>query len=378
MKIRMAVFRAGRHTDSQGRTREWTREDLDHIAEKYNASEHEAPAVIGHPRENAPAYGWVEKTLSRAGDLLYAEIRPAAAEFADWLKKGLYKKRSISLYPDLTMKHVGFLGASPPAVKGLPDFAFSDGEASTMEFEELSLNEVSEKLRALLAPGPDLDVWVKEVYPGRAIVEDAGQLYEVRYSVLDDGSVSLGEKRKVRMAYVPVDEAENNYREGGDMDKVRELEGQLREKEAEVQSFTEKDRAQAAEVERLKGELAAEKARQRKAEAASFCEALEKEGKLTPAMKGAAMDLMEVLHGAGEYEFSEGGKRPAVDAFKEILSALPVQVEFKEHARKGAAGDAKDERERLISEFMAADKRATYKDAVVAVSAEHPELFEDR
>ncbi|MDA8086542.1 MAG: 4Fe-4S binding protein [Nitrospiraceae bacterium] len=137
MKLKIAVFRTGKHTDSKGETRDWTQQDLDAIASKYDPSAHEAPAVIGHPKDNAPAYGWV-KGLEREGDTLYAHVEPTVPEFQGWLKSGLYKKRSISLYPDMTLRHIGFLGAMPPAVKGLPDFAFSGDEAATIEFEEFA------------------------------------------------------------------------------------------------------------------------------------------------------------------------------------------------------------------------------------------------
>lgn len=129
-----AIFRTGKHTDSNGNTREWTEADLDKIVESYDPSKHEAPIVIGHPKSNAPAFGWIEK-LKRVGDTLYALPKQLAQEFVEMVNKGLFKKRSISLYPDGTLRHVGFLGATPPAVKGLPDVEFSD-EYSTLEIEQ--------------------------------------------------------------------------------------------------------------------------------------------------------------------------------------------------------------------------------------------------
>jgi hypothetical protein len=138
MEIKMpkwfAIFRTGKHTDSNGNTREWTEADLDKIVESYDPSKHEAPIVIGHPKSNAPAFGWIEK-LKRVGDTLYALPKQLAQEFVEMVNKGLFKKRSISLYPDGTLRHVGFLGATPPAVKGLPDVEFSD-EYSTLEIEQ--------------------------------------------------------------------------------------------------------------------------------------------------------------------------------------------------------------------------------------------------
>ena len=135
------VFKAGTHTDASGNTREWTIKDIDTIVALYNNqpedSKHEAPIVIGHPEDNSPAYGWVEK-LKRDGDVLLAKLKDLAPEFVAWVKKGLYKKRSISLYSDLLLKHVGFLGGVPPAVKGLADPKFANEKASILiEFGEL-------------------------------------------------------------------------------------------------------------------------------------------------------------------------------------------------------------------------------------------------
>lgn len=143
------VFRTGEHTDSAGKTRVWSEADLDKIAGSYNPAVNEAPIVIGHPATNAPAYGWIAK-LKRVGDKLLALPKNVVPEFADAVKRGLFKKRSISLYPDGTLRHIGFLGAAIPAVKGLRDIAFeespeiteyelSDEDFATSEREELLL-----------------------------------------------------------------------------------------------------------------------------------------------------------------------------------------------------------------------------------------------
>lgn len=119
------IFRAGRHTDSAGQTRDWTAADLATIARQYDPAHHEAPIVLGHPAHDAPAYGWIE-ALKVEGDRLLAKPRQLAAEFVQWVRDGKYKKVSIALYPDLTLRHLGFLGAMPPAVKGLAPAAFAD------------------------------------------------------------------------------------------------------------------------------------------------------------------------------------------------------------------------------------------------------------
>lgn len=132
---KVAVFKSGKHTDSAGVVREWTDTDVKSIADKYDPVNHSAPIVIGHPKDNAPAYGWVEK-LEYSDGVLYADFKEVNDGFVDAVKSGAYKKRSISLYPDMTLRHVGFLGAMPPAVKGLADIAFSEKEHTTIEFEE--------------------------------------------------------------------------------------------------------------------------------------------------------------------------------------------------------------------------------------------------
>jgi len=134
---RIPVFKTGTHTDSQGRTQTWTEKDLDLIVNKYKPSYHEAPVVIGHPQNNSPAWGWVD-CLKRTGEVLYAKLKNIIPEFAEMVDKGMFRKRSISLYPDLTLKHIGFLGAMPPAVKGLPDYSFSGSGSVIIEFSENS------------------------------------------------------------------------------------------------------------------------------------------------------------------------------------------------------------------------------------------------
>lgn len=137
------AFRPGVHTDADGQTRKWTPKDVDSVAQQYNKASdpknperHIAPVVLGHPEDDSPAMGWVEKAKT-VGGKLWLKLTELQPEFIDALKKGLYKTRSISLYPDLNIRHIGFLGASVPAVKGLAPFKFNDAQkAITIEFAE--------------------------------------------------------------------------------------------------------------------------------------------------------------------------------------------------------------------------------------------------
>lgn len=120
------VFTTGKHTDSSGFVKNWGVEDLDRMVAAFNPSYHEPPVVIGHPSDNAPAFGWVSG-IKRVGNDLYLKYRDVSSQFKELVEQGLYKKKSIAVYPDGSLRHVGYLGAMPPAIKGLPDFQFKSG-----------------------------------------------------------------------------------------------------------------------------------------------------------------------------------------------------------------------------------------------------------
>jgi hypothetical protein len=143
------AFRPGLHVDSDGVAHKWTPEDVESVAQQYNKStdpknpeRHVAPVVLGHPKDNDPAMGWIEKAKA-VGGKLWLKLSEMQPEFMDALKRGLYKTRSISLYPDLNIRHLGFLGASVPAVKGLGPFKFKEAvKCQTYEFTEGSMEDV--------------------------------------------------------------------------------------------------------------------------------------------------------------------------------------------------------------------------------------------
>lgn len=129
------ILRPGTFSDESGKQVTLTGDDITAIASTYNPSLHEAPLVIGHPKSDSPAYGWVRGL--RADDSgLHAEPNQVDSAFAEQVKDGKFKKVSVSLYgpghpnnptPDnWHLRHVGFLGAKPPAVKGLRQIAFAD------------------------------------------------------------------------------------------------------------------------------------------------------------------------------------------------------------------------------------------------------------
>lgn len=153
----LIIFRAGTHTAMDGQELHFSDADLTATAAAYDPAKHEAPLVIGHPATDGPAYGWVKSLTvhpGQSGRELGATSGPVAPEFAGAVNAGLYKKISASFYPPHAksnpvpgvyyLRHVGFLGAQPPAVKGLPPPAFADSDAEGLVTVELDGVQFSE------------------------------------------------------------------------------------------------------------------------------------------------------------------------------------------------------------------------------------------
>ena len=130
------VFRAGSHTDSKGRSCSFSEADLDQMVA--NVSLGKPPAVLGHPQHDDPAYGWAE--LKRDGGSLFARFSDVNPAFESGVVSGAYRNRSVSVVNDTQhgwrVRHIGWLGAAPPAVDGLKPVQFSaDDGADVHEFD---------------------------------------------------------------------------------------------------------------------------------------------------------------------------------------------------------------------------------------------------
>lgn len=137
-----SIFRAGVHTDMHGDAASYSADDVATMATVFDEQTMPAPVVIGHPLDNRPAYGLVRKLFARAGVLVaLADCHPV---FVELVRAGRFKNRSASFYkPDAVanpvpgawyLRHVGFLGAAAPAVKGLGDPNFGAGPDGAVSF----------------------------------------------------------------------------------------------------------------------------------------------------------------------------------------------------------------------------------------------------
>lgn len=338
----IAVFQTGTHTDMAGETKNWTTEDVDQIVKSYNPSVHEAPVVIGHPKNDSPAWGWVE-SLRREGNILFAKLKNIAPEFAGWINDGRYKKRSISLYSDLSLKHLGFLGAMPPAVKGLPDSGF--------------MEDVNDIIIEFSAKEDFMEL--KEFFEGLKFWTDHNK--EIQASVVASPAVPA----IVPAVIPPV----------------------ISYSEADIEAAKKEAAIQAVEVERKRLTLEfAEKEKVAKQAAHGGIIKTELElgvaaGKIAPAwIKAGIAEFMTGLDTASDIQFAAGSvMQTQIEWFRKFLAELPKLVNFEEFATRGTdvSGDPGGKLEALIQQKMTADKTLSYSRAFAAVQNEHQTLTQE-
>ncbi len=143
----LQIFRAGTHAASNGQTLTFSMADVEATAAAYDPTKHEAPIVVGHPATDEPAYGWVQRLAVKDG-ALEAVPTQMDAGFSEMVNAGRFKKISAAFFTPTAknnpvsgvyyLRHVGFLGAAAPAVKGLraPQFSDADEGVITLEFSE--------------------------------------------------------------------------------------------------------------------------------------------------------------------------------------------------------------------------------------------------
>ena len=304
---RIHSFKAGRQTASNGTTIDFTEADVAATAAAYDPALSEAPIVVGHPTTDGPAYGWV-KSMTAQGPDLYAEPHQVNPEFAELVKAGAFKKVSISLYPKdhphnpvpgvYYPRHLGYLGATPPAIKGLKPTEFAAADAECIELE---LDFTEEQPATTETPEPS----------------------------------SLPPESEAATSGTGVSPEGSNPPPPETTTVTPEEKAALEARNTQLQ----------AELDAARGELLATATAANTAAHAAFAEGLVSEARITAAdalLITATLDHLEpvVLPGsqAQVVEFGEGDtKKPMADALKDWLKALPKRVEFGEQARRDNA-----------------------------------------
>ncbi len=253
-----------------------------------------AQAQIGH-RDDAPALGWV-KELKADNGVLKARFEKVHPELETLVQDGRFPNRSAGFYTNPqgngpVLRHVAFLGAMPPEVKGLAPIAFGENqEFVTIYFSEEDPMDVQE---------------IKKTFS----------------EVLREFAESVGLKKKVEDQGPPA----KTFSEA-EMEAAKVAAAASAKAEAERQFAEQK--------------TAAEKLTAKKAAIQAFIGKLTPAGKWLPAFKEAGLvEFMEALPNEATLEFGEGDKKKKLSPlaiFQAFLEGLPARIEFGE--RKAPAG----------------------------------------
>lgn len=345
MTTHLHIFASGQHTATSGDRLAFSETDLQATADAYSPAVHEAPLVVGHPRHDAPAYGWV-KGLTLDGNGLMAEPQQLDAEFAELVRLGRFKKISASFYtPDSPnnpvpgvyyLRHVGFLGAQPPAVKGLKQAEFAEAELGVVEFSELNLQAgMWRRMRDWLLTQFGTDT-ADQVIPD-------WQIDALRES--DD---------EVATAFAELQAA------NPEPDTTNPKPDTPNPKPEEPLMDNPESQALQDENAKLKAKLAALEAAEKQARAtainsehAAFAEQLVSDARLSPKHKPQVVAILDRLAGVSDnQDFGEGEQKlPLTQVMRDLLSAAAPVVEFGEHATKDKATGMGDG----LAEFADAD-----------------------
>ncbi|MDK6707150.1 peptidase [Pseudomonas aeruginosa] len=350
---------------------EFTEAILQEIAATYDPALSEAPLVIGHPKLNAPAYGWAKGLEVREG-MLYAEPHQVVPEFAEAANRKMYKKRSASVYlPDSPgnpvpgkhyLRHIGFLGAVPPAIKGIPDAPFNfaeDDGALAIEFAEApyavtGLTDILRRLRDFFVERegaeradqliPQWQLSSIEEDARRASVQDTAPQASALFSEpviegIDAAAASAAAAEEPQGTVTPSDGASESAAEAdrtshpSQQDTTMPDEAALQERQRQLDEREQLLATREAQV-------AQQKAQEHRNEVTEFAEGLVQSGRLLPRQKAPVIELLVSLPADTPLEFAEGDgqvTKPAAEVLRSLLAELPKQVDFSE--KSGDGGD---------------------------------------
>lgn len=360
----LEIFRTGEHTSSSGEKLAFDEAALVASIGAYDKDLHEAPIVLGHPSSDAPAYGWVQ-SLSLKGGAMVAEVGQLEAQFVEAVKAGRYKKVSASFYkPDSPanpkpgvyyLRHVGFLGARPPAVKGLAthDFSERDDCVSFASSDPLALL----RTEGSTTPAPSDDFAEFDVDAAIARVRSSVE------AMLPEG-IAAADREKLLEAIATASRTELEAAGSS----AREASPTVDHEEQQ------EDEAAARRRSQRERDLARREAALREREHVAFLEQLERGGRRMPASRAELLALFRVLDGeSAPVSFGEGKQaRTPTWLFRALLGRMP-EVAFGEHGAPGE-GDEDGDREPTAAEVAAFQEQQIKAGTFTSTSAAVNEL----
>jgi hypothetical protein len=331
------IFKPGTHVTMGGVAMSFSEADVAATAAAYDPALRDAPLVVGHPAADHPAYGWTDAAQFADGVLTITpkDVDPAFAEMVN--AKRFPRISAAFLGPNdpnnpvpgvYYLRHVGFLGAMAPAVKGLRSPEFAEGEELiVIEFGEGDLAIVAAKA-APTSSHEESIMTPEQVAAKQAEITQQQEALAASQAQLNADKAALDAKG-----------------------------AEFAEREAALKS----------------GEAAAQKT-----ELAAFAETLVTAGKILPRDKEGLVAFMAAESAADVIEFGEGAdavKQPGATWLRDFLSSLPKQVEFGELAgadKQVSAIDDKAVANRARAYKSVQDKQGnniSFAEAVDAVNA---------
>lgn len=289
------IFKGGRQRDSKGVVVDGDGL-IDKILAKYAAhGKTDARLVFGHPDDHPPDFGKIAELKEYVRDgvrVLIAKPKDVVKSFAEQVKSGWLPGRSISVLPDGTLEHVGFLPINkPPAVDGMlpAEFQAGTGQLFFSEFEQQEEEDFFTKFKS----------WFnRELAAANGFAPELGNQTEEQETMGKEGSTFTQ----------------------ADLDKA-------------TAEAAERAKAEA------KNEFAAQQAKERKKESDKAVKAWVddkvKAGVILPALvDGGLVQFMQKLEIEEKHEFAEGEQRTQLEFVKELLEFFgnKTKIETKEFA----------------------------------------------
>ncbi len=334
---RIQILKRGKVTSSNGIPFDFSDAVLKEIADSYDPAKHESPVVIGHPKTNDPAIGWVS-ALAFADGEVNATPRQLNPVFAEAHAAGSYKKVSASIYlPDSPgnpvpgkhyLRHVGFLGAMPPAIKGMRDALvgnFADSEEGVLNFDDAyegswALSTINSLFRNM-----------REFFIEKFGIDQADKALP---NYLIESVRAEMQPSPEPLSYAEPAQKLTNPAGGDPVSDANKTAADFAERETALTS-------KAAAIQAREDALAAKERAAARRETVDFVESLVKEGRVLPVQAPGYVEALMACDGREPVEFSEGDKKVSKSpraALMESLKATPKVIEFGESApaNKGA------------------------------------------
>ena len=320
LQKQIEIFRAGTFSPMEGNSISFTENDVQTIADNYDPDKYMAPLVIGHPKHDAPAFGWV-KALSFSGEKrLVATNDDVDPAFAAMVEDGKFRKVSASFFGpsaknnptpgSFSLKHVGMLGAAAPAVSGLKtitEAAFADND------DDVTFEFTSEGTLA------------------RAIGTIGEILQSLRDGKIDSDGLDEADKiiPSYKIKWIEEAVSEGSSQAFSEVEKAAEENQPSDNPQAKETSMNEDElNARARALDEREKELRTQENR-------SFVDGQIAKGKLVAGTTGDMITsfMNSLTDDTESVSFADGAPQTQLGAFKAIIEAFPENVSFGEHKK---------------------------------------------